>query len=306
MNNTPKSKRLDKIELHLTPKQWAIRLADEMRRYPSQEEFMKAIAKSICWQSPFAMPFYALAAQAQERWPHRNQEHIWLAFELNCKLRTEFQALKALINDVNTAIEIKAQRNRHKAAQQLYKLQTLILQDAFAHTGVAETMSASPGSPARLRLISLLEDWADDSAMLLTEATAHKAAVQTVQEKYFESHPILHKDTETAFEMTIRIVRDAIALFNEYRKVMADSSIQKSDQEQLKAGMVDAMLFEFESSLPIDIEAIEKRAEMFVHSIVKRWVMNAKFTGTADILQETGKHEDFIWQQVRKELGLES
>jgi hypothetical protein len=45
MNNTAKSKRLDKIELRLTPKQWAIRLADEMRRYPSQGEFMKAIAK---------------------------------------------------------------------------------------------------------------------------------------------------------------------------------------------------------------------------------------------------------------------
>ena len=306
MNSTPESKRLDKIELHLTPKQWAIRLADEMRRYPSREEFMKAIAKGTRWQSPFATPFYALAAQAQERWPQRNQEHIWLAFELNRKLRTEFQALKALIDDVNTAIEIKAQTNRHKAALQLYKLQTLILQDAIAHTGVAKTISASPGSPARLQLISLLEDWADDSAMLLTEATAHKAAVQSVQEKYFESHPILHKDTEMAFEMTIRIVRDAIALFNEYRKVMADSVIQKSDQEQLKAGMADAMLFELESSQPIDIEAIEKRAEMLVPSIVKRRVMNAKFTGTADILRETGKHEDFIWQQCRKDLGLES
>ena len=41
MNNTAKSKRLDKIDLQLTPKQWAIRLADEIRQYPSQEDFMK-------------------------------------------------------------------------------------------------------------------------------------------------------------------------------------------------------------------------------------------------------------------------
>ena len=53
MNNTAKSKRLDKIELQLTPKQWAIRLADEMRRYPSQKDFLKAIGKGTYRQSPF-------------------------------------------------------------------------------------------------------------------------------------------------------------------------------------------------------------------------------------------------------------
>ena len=45
MNNDAKNKRLDKIELHLTPKQWAIRLADEMRRYDSQQDFLKAVGK---------------------------------------------------------------------------------------------------------------------------------------------------------------------------------------------------------------------------------------------------------------------
>jgi hypothetical protein len=306
MNNTTKNKRLDKIEVQLTPKQWGIRLASEMRRYPSQEDFMKAIARGTCRESPFAKPSYALSEQAQERWPQQNQEHIFRQVELSRKLRTEFQALKALINDVNKTIEMKAQRNRNKASLQLNKLHVLILQDAFAHTGVAKSMSASPGSPARLRLISLLENWADDSAMLLKQTTAYKAAAQTVQEQYFDSHPILYNENEMAFEMTIRIVRDAIALFNEYRQAMADSSNKESEQEQLKAGTVNAMPFQRESSLPIDIEAIEKGAELLVHAIVEKWVMNAKFTGTADILRETGKHEEFIWQQFRKEMGLKS
>ena len=76
-----------------------------------------------------------------------------------------------------------------------------------------------------------------------------------------------------------------------------------SDQEQQKAGMANAMLFERESGLPIDIEAIEKRAEMLVHSIVERWVRNAKFTANADILRETGKHEDFVWERLPEEYG---
>ncbi len=59
MINSTNSKRLDNIELKLTPKQWAIRLADEMRRYASEED-LKAIAKGTYRQSPYIKPFYAL------------------------------------------------------------------------------------------------------------------------------------------------------------------------------------------------------------------------------------------------------
>ena len=45
MNNDANSKRLVNIERQLTQKQWAIRQADEMRRYASQEDFLKAIGK---------------------------------------------------------------------------------------------------------------------------------------------------------------------------------------------------------------------------------------------------------------------
>ena len=38
-------KRLDGIETHLTPKEWAIRLADEMRKYPDALAHMKALVK---------------------------------------------------------------------------------------------------------------------------------------------------------------------------------------------------------------------------------------------------------------------
>ena len=97
MNNSAESKRLDKIELQLTPKQWAIRLADEGRRYPSLEAFMKGIAKGTYRQSPFAAPFYWLPEQANERWPKDARRE----FELSNKLRMEFQALKTLINSIN-------------------------------------------------------------------------------------------------------------------------------------------------------------------------------------------------------------
>jgi hypothetical protein len=297
MYNTGKGKHLGNIERQLTPKLWAIRLADEMRRYRSEDDFLKAIGKGAYRQTPFTMPFYALAEQAHERWPEPNREHAIREIQLNCELRTEFQALKILISDVNKVIGSETQTRRLKAALQLSKLQTLILQGAIAHMGVAEILSDSSARAARPCHFSLLEIWADNSAMLLMETTTYKAAVQTVQDKYFERHPILFKDVEAELEVIIGTIRDAIAAFNEYFKLNTELSNRESEHEQQK---------EWESVLPIDVDAVEKRNEALVHFIVQKWTMDAKFKSNADILRETGKHEDFIWQHFQTEMWLKS
>ena len=45
MTTTTAQKRLDEIETYLTPTDWAIRLADEMRKYPDPLAYMKAMVK---------------------------------------------------------------------------------------------------------------------------------------------------------------------------------------------------------------------------------------------------------------------
>jgi hypothetical protein len=302
MNNTKKGRRLNNIELQLTPKLWAISVADEMRRYRSESEFLKAIAKGAYRQTPFTMPFYALAEQAHERWPEPNREHAMREIQLNCELRTEFQALKILINDVNKVIQTKAQTRRLKAALQLSKLQALILQGAIAQMGDGEILSNSSTRLPRLCHVSQLENWADNSAMLLMETTADKVAVQLVQEKYFERHPILFRDVEEELEVTIGTVRDAIAAFNEYLSVNAEFSIRESDHEQQIDRMANAVPLERESVLPIDVNAVEKRSEALVHFVVQKWTIDAKFKANADVLRETGKHEDFVWEHFQKEV----
>jgi hypothetical protein len=302
MSDEKKNKRLDKMELQLTPKQWAIRLADEMRRYPSEKDFLKAIGKGTFRQTPFTKPFFVLAEQAHQRWPDENQEHRYKESELNRKLRMEFQALKVLINNINSAIKIKAEANKLKAELLLSKLQTLILKDSLVHSGVGEKSSASQ---ARLHFLSELEEWADDAAYLLMDTTPYKTAVQSIQESYFETHPILYKENEMALERAILAVRDAIAQFNEYLKIRAKRSNQGSDHEQQNADVANATPFEGESRLTIDIEAVEERTEFLGDVIAQKWVKDAKFTANAGILKETGKHEDFVWGQFRKEMGLE-
>ncbi len=218
----------------------------------------------------------------------------------------EFQALKSLIIRINEEMLIKAERNRLRMQLLASKLKNLMYKGVFALSGFPEVLKESSASLARLRHSSLLDDWANDSSALFKETLADKAAVQTVQENYFESHPILYEDIETAVELTIQSVREAIVGFNDYRKDQADLTNQVSDQEQQKTGIANAMPFEPENGLQIDIEALEKGDEMLVQSIVEKWIMNARVTGIADILKETGKHEDFLWKDLRKNMGLES
>ena len=51
MTTTTAHKRLDEIETHLTPKEWAIRLADEVRKYPDALAHMKALVKLPAYSS---------------------------------------------------------------------------------------------------------------------------------------------------------------------------------------------------------------------------------------------------------------
>jgi hypothetical protein len=300
MINSAQRKRLDKIELQLTPKQWAIRLADEIRRYPSQEAFLKGIAKGTYRGSPSITPFFCLIEQAKERWPRDARKEI----ELSSKLRMEFQSLKSLINNINNDLMVRVERNRLRVALHASQLRTLIFMGAVLRIGVTEILHATSAGLARQRYSSKLDDWANKSTMLFKETIAYKAAVQAIQEDYFESHPIMYKDIETEIEMIIQTVRELIATFNDYRKDIADLSDRESNQEQQEAGTANAMPFEPENGLPIDIEAISKRDEIFVQSIVEKWVMNAKVSGIADILRQTGKHEVFVWHHFQKEMGL--
>ena len=107
-----------------------------------------------------------------------------------------------------------------------------------------------------------------------------------------------------AVETTLTTVRDSIRTFNEYLGARAELSNRKPDHEKEDVRGTETMLFEDESSLRIDIEGVEKRAEMPAQVIITTWVKNAKLRGAAAILRETGKHQDFIWEHFQKGVGL--
>ena len=83
-------KRLDEIETYLTPTEWAIRLADEERKYPNPMAYMKALAKLLLDELPMRRPYFAFERQAAERHPGHKPEDLRARHRLTDALRTEY------------------------------------------------------------------------------------------------------------------------------------------------------------------------------------------------------------------------
>jgi len=339
MSSSTSSQRLDKIEIQLTPKQWAIGLADEMRRHSSEHEFEKYHTKKI--QSfrewPNVKPFFALAEQAQRRCPGTKPLDIRAHHQLNRKLRAEFHTLKLLIRNINDTIRQKMERLELKAALTMAALDALILREVLSRTAKRTiawierhkpdhkdqgrrvilgelACCADVGSSARNtdglllavgvspRLSSSITDLANDSAKLIMDALAYKTAVQVVQEKYFDGHPILCCDIEAALEKTTQAILDAAATLNEYQQKRANlSSREKNHKHKPTDGIVSA---KGENKLIINIEAIRDEAGTIVSPIVDGWVEGAQQIAVALMLEETGEDEEFILKCLRENFEL--
>lgn len=127
MTPSSKAKRLDAIEVNLSPKEWAIRVADDMRKTGADNAaFIKKMEE--------ADPFDALDKQAEAKHPGNKPEDVSARKRLRRELATEFHALKKLIGVVNEIVEKRIDRASLEAALKISTLQTTILQDAFGRT----------------------------------------------------------------------------------------------------------------------------------------------------------------------------
>jgi hypothetical protein len=338
MRKAARHERLDRIELQLTPKEWAVSLADEMRLHSCQTDFLKAIAKETYRRLPYVKPFYALIEQAEARFPGPTPEDVRTRNELERQLRTEFHTLKVLIATINEIITRKAETIGLKVTLKLSTIHSMFLQDAFgrtsgrvadwikenntsklneeecqsvltelaAFTNVSFAATLSDGLPLdgmRLRLHSLIEGWAEEMTMLIMDILAHQTAVQTIQEKYFDAHPILFRDVEAKVTKTIQTVHEAVAIFNEYLQACAGVVPDRALQQQRDS--VSPATSYHEAHLAIDIEAIQKDAGIAADRVADKWVRDAKDYAVADMLEETGEHEDLVWHRLRQEAGLQ-
>ena len=345
MTKTTAKKRLDEIEAQLTSKEWAIRLADEIRKYPSIDEAIKASLKVPNEEAILGdKPYQALSRQAEERHPGRKPEDMAAYNKLAEKLWTEYDTLRHVIFKINIRIMERLEVYGLKAALKLSTLQTVILQDAFGRTAgkaalwveeyktadedeeenrqimlkelaaytdvsFAETLTDSlPLGPGiRLRVPSVIEEWVQDTVRLIADVFSRQAAVKIIQDKYFDGHDILFRDTEAKLEETLKTIEGGVATFNEYlmtRELLFKTEWDQEDQEE---GLSTAIPGEREGQLTIDLEAVKTKAKGLVKALADKWIKEAKEeTSRRRLLQKSREqYNENLRAGLREMYGVE-
>jgi hypothetical protein len=315
--------RLDDIETYLTPKEWAIRLADESRKYPDALAHMKAMVKLPLDELPMQRPYFALEEQATKRHPGYKPDQIRARNRLREDLWAEFRTLALLIRLVNRTIQHQVEQVGLEAALRFAVLHGWILEDAFGRAaadgaawikaqhparanakrqrlavlnqlaafteaGMGETRNRGlPSQTALLDFPSPLEEWSHETASLLTDFYAHRAAVELVQGEHFDGHPILWPEVEAELLEVTRTIESAIATANEYLTRRAER-----DAAGTSGGAG-------ERNLPISLVSIQTSAQgQRAAAIAEKWFNDAR--------REAVEYDEDMWEQCRQEFGAKA
>lgn len=349
MTTSQNKKRLDQIEIKLTPKEWAIRYADEMRKHPSEIESLTAIAKNAASPRGSALfkVFGALIDQAEERFPNtgRTPDKNWAdRLALGRKLMTEFHALKILIAKINDTIRDKAKYDGVTVTLHLSMLGALLFQDSAGRTArkaaewieeyktadaaeeasrqgmlkelsvytkvfMGETFADSVplGPDIRLRFKSRLETWVDGQKTMITHVFAHKHAVEIIQNKYFDGHPILYRDVEAQLADTIDTLARGVKILNEELKQRIKMFKKEWDEDEKEDGIAGAIPGEREGHLTIDIEAIKagKDCRAYAEMLADAWVKDSQNKAKLDAmildLPEKENRAAYMWAHFERQ-----
>jgi TonB family protein len=143
------------------------------------------------------------------------------------------------------------------------------------------------GRSADSEFALLIKNWIDDSTLLIVAVFVHKAAAQSVQEKYFGGHPILFEDVEATLGETIRTMEDAAATFNQYLKIRDSKLRAELNKENQEGGGASVTAGEHQDHLAIDINAIRATVgRHLVDALVNEWVEFANNKASTEIRKE--------------------
>lgn len=155
MTASSKIKRLDEIESQLTPKEWAIRLADEMRKAGDKDQ--SAAVKAF--EALLKRAMSAISKQVEEKHPGKKPEDVRAGAALHRALQTDFHALKKLLGQVNEDIRDQAEKAGLEAALKISTLQTIILQDAFVREPSGKTRDGRRKYSAGIVNLSIFQEF---------------------------------------------------------------------------------------------------------------------------------------------------
>jgi hypothetical protein len=242
-------RRLDDVEIYLSPKEWTIQLTQQMRLYPNEEDFLTAITKENYRECLFIKPVSKLEQQAHALYPDKSD--ISQRIELSQKLRTEFQELKIFICKLNGITEGMTGSIVLAAGFQGSRLENLLQEDRFCRvTKAAATWIGRTESKGKAEFIlrmlrsfayppnsaSQIESVSNDLVKLLKNILALEAGVQLAQDRYFDGYPILFRNIEEILKESIKFTTSTVERFNEFLSIHERAHLRDI---QTRSGCID-------------------------------------------------------------------
>lgn len=305
---------MDKIETLLTPKEWAIRQADRFHNAPDQAALTRAMA--------YEEPYLAFLELAKQQIQGNTQDAEEARRRLARKYWVDFRTRWNLLTSIQEAILTRAQAAGLEAALRLQTLLTMILQDSFSRTakkaaewveeyktaddveeqqrqGMLAELDAYIGvdlepdegprsldlGPLKINFPSAIQEWIDGIRALVFDVFRHRAAVEWLQDQYFDGHPILRRDIEALLNDAIQKIRDVVARHNDYldvRRQLFAAEWDEDEAEGVRAGLAG----EREGRLVIDIDKL-KPSKKSAEQLARPWILLAKTEAEADALEKS-------------------
>jgi len=297
-------KRFENIECNLTPKEWAIRIVDEIRSHASEYGFYIAISNyPDKYEIPTVKPYSMMRRQVEKQHPGNRPEVIRERDRVGRKLFGEFHALKLLLFNTNQDMKNKAEIFKLKERILFWMLYTLVLKlKSILNCEAIDDIDSNEGDP-NSQLQSLVEIFLNYATDLIVESFAYEEATKLIQEKYFDGHPFLYRDIEAILMATSKLIKETVSTFNHCFRESESTSTGKGDGGKNGA----ALQGENGSLLPVDIEKIKESLDrQLISEIAERWAKNAMDRATYAALEniDQTKADEFLWNLEKEEAKM--
>jgi hypothetical protein len=249
MSIASEHRRLEDVEIYLSPREWAIQLTQQMRLYSNEEDYWTAITKENYRDCLLIKPLSKFDQQAQAAYPDKSD--IRQRIELSQKLRTEFQELKIFISNLNGITHHMTDSVVLAASEQSWRLENLFLENRFcrvAHAVVAWIRRTERDEEAEviLRMLtyftyvpnsaSQLESFSNDLVQLMKNILALEAGVELAQNLYFDGYPILFRNNEDTLKTSIEFIKSTVERFSQFFSMHERAHIRAT---QMNPGFID-------------------------------------------------------------------
>jgi hypothetical protein len=297
MTITAISKRIDNLETRLTPKEWAIRIADEIRKYPSQHEYLRYLTEhsninETLWVKPFAM----LKQLSEELYPGKKPFEMQTQRDHTRKLQMEFLVLKSLIHEINTRARQNVEIMKPQFLLQMALLRIHIMGDIASTHFIKESRKKTDKWQENGNPPESLEYWQLKTTGWIDEFFTGNELFKTVSELYLDGHPFIFLDIENQLTGIKKIIDEIVSLFNDYIKAVAERF--KAENLQEISGKMSFYFF--------NIEEIKKEVEQGpIISIAKKWMEHVKTGATINVLEMLDRQDEantLVWNMMKNSI----